>query len=131
MTIELRRVEFMPKTLEPNVLYVSERYCTAAHLCVCGCGEKIRTPLGPTEWSVHQGVRGPTLWPSVGSWQRPCRSHYLITNGVVSWASQWSEADVQAGRQREQLNREIYFNTKTSQRQRFSLWGWFKALFRN
>ncbi len=130
MKIEMRHVEFMPKILEPNLLYVSEKYSTAAHLCACGCGAKIRTPLGPTEWSVSQGARGPTLWPSVGSWQQPCRSHYVITNGEVTWASQWSAAQVQAGRQREHLSRESYFEAKANQRQRFSLWGWLKSLIR-
>ena len=74
MKFEMRSVEFMPKDLENGVLYVSQKYRTAAHLCACGCGEKIRTPLGPTEWSVEMGAAGPTLYPSVGSWQRPCRS---------------------------------------------------------
>ncbi|WP_367183026.1 DUF6527 family protein [Ferrovibrio sp.] len=117
----------MPKVLEPGVLYVSEKYSTAAHLCACGCGEKIRTPLGPTEWSVRDGSRGPSLWPSVGSWQRPCRSHYIIDNGDVHWSTQWSDAEVQAGRASEQARREAYFE---SCRPHFSFWRWLRNLFR-
>lgn len=49
MNIRLERVHFMPTALEPRVLYVSEEFGAAAHLCACGCGSKIRTPLGPTE----------------------------------------------------------------------------------
>lgn len=130
MRFELLRVDFMPKVVEPNVLYVSEKYRTAAHLCACGCGEKIRTPLGPTEWSITQGARGPSLWPSVGSWQRPCRSHYVISDGAVEWARQWSDLEVTAGRQYEQKKREVYFAAKTSTSWWTKLWGWLEGLFK-
>lgn len=43
----LERVGYMPKQLEPAVLYISQEFETAAHLCACGCGVKVRTPLGP------------------------------------------------------------------------------------
>jgi len=129
MRIDLRRVEFMPKDLEPGVLYVSDKYRTAAHLCACGCGEKIRTPLGPTEWSVTEGRGGPSVWPSIGSWQHPCRSHYIISDGVVHWAGQWSDAQVRAGRRREHLNREAHFAAQQRAGRRRSLWSWLKGLF--
>lgn len=129
MRIELQHVEFMPKVLEPNVLYVSEKYRTAAHLCACGCGDKIRTPLGPTEWSVVAGRRGPSLWPSVGSWQRPCRSHYVIRDGEIHWAGQWNDAEVQQGRLREHTAREAYFAARARSSYTRRLWAWLKALF--
>jgi len=129
MRIELRRVAFMPKELEPGVLYVSDKYRTAAHLCACGCGEKIRTPLGPTEWSVTEGRGGPSVWPSVGSWQRPCSSHYVIRDGEVHWAGQWSEAQVQAGQKREHDSRQAYFAAQARAGVRSSLWSWLKGLF--
>lgn len=131
MTIEMCRVEFMPKVLEPNILYVSEKYRTAAHLCACGCGDKIRTPLGPTEWSVASGRRGPSLWPSVGSWQRPCRSHYVIRDGEIHWAGQWSDTQVQKGRLREHLAREAYFATRARTSRIGKLWAWVRALFKS
>lgn len=129
MRIELQRVEFMPKELRSGVLYVSEKYSTAAHLCACGCGEKIRTPLGPTEWSVTEGRGGPSVWPSVGSWQRPCRSHYVIRDGVVSWADQWSETQVSAGKKREHLNRKAYFAAQKGAGGGRSVWLWLKGVF--
>ncbi|MCB2062084.1 MAG: hypothetical protein KDE25_01240 [Novosphingobium sp.] len=129
MTIELRHVEFMPKVLEPNVLYVSEKYRTAAHLCACGCGDKIRTPLGPTEWSFTTGRRGPSLWPSVGSWQRPCRSHYVIRNGEVHWANQWTDSEVRQGRLKEHAARKEYFAKRAPKSRVRRLWTWLKALF--
>ena len=48
----------MQKDLQPEVLYVSEQFGAAAHLCACGCGSKVRTPLGPTEWSVEETLEG-------------------------------------------------------------------------
>ena len=69
MKIELQRVQYMPKELKQGVLYVSEEFGAAAHLCACGCGSKIRTPLGPTEWAFEETDNGPTLCPSVGNWQ--------------------------------------------------------------
>ena len=42
----LQRVRFIPDALEPGVLYVAEKYKTVHHLCACGCGETISTPLG-------------------------------------------------------------------------------------
>lgn len=68
--ISLLRVEYIPKVLEPGVLYVAEKFDTAAHLCACGCGSKINTPLGPTEWSFKETVKGPSLYPSIGNCDR-------------------------------------------------------------
>jgi hypothetical protein len=109
MRFKLEHVHFMPRRLQPSVLYVSVEFSTAAHLCACGCGTKIRTPLGPTEWKVTESTKGPTLWPSVGNWQQPCRSHYVIKHGDVLWAGQWTEAQVAAGRAREDRRRQAYY----------------------
>ena len=68
----------MPKELASGILYVSEEFGTAAHLCPCGCGSKIRTPLGPADWGFVETEFGPTLDPSIGNWQRACQSHYWI-----------------------------------------------------
>jgi len=129
MRIELRHVEFMPKMLESGVLYVSEKYQTAAHLCACGCGEKIRTPLGPAEWAVTEDAAGPSLWPSVGSWQRPCRSHYVIYNGSVRWAGQWSNEGVLAGRDYETKQRHAYYASRAPKGLWVRFWTWLRTLF--
>src|SRR5262245_18694781 len=102
----------MPKELAPGVLYVSEEFGTAAHLCACGCGAKIRTPLGPTEWSVEDTRDGPSLYPSVGNWQQACQSHYWITRGRVVFAKKWTPEEVVAGRQHDEERRRIYFESR-------------------
>ena len=86
MNFEMQRVHYMPKELRPGVLYVSEEFDIAMHLCACGCGSKVKTPLGPTEWSVEETKSGPSLRPSVGNWQQACQSHYWINRGEVRWA---------------------------------------------
>ena len=121
--LELHRVEEMPAILELGHLYVSEAFGTAAHLCACGCGSKIRTPLGRTEWSVREGPRGASLWPSVGNWQKPCRSHYVIESGDVIWCEAWSEAAVLAGREAEIKRRATYYKELDRNHwSRFTLW---------
>lgn len=84
--LTLRRVHYMPEVLEPGVLYVSEEFDVAIHLCACSCGNKIVTPLGMGGWSFEMQGEEPTLRPSIGSWQIPCRSHYWITRGSIVWA---------------------------------------------
>ena len=131
MQIELRRVHYMPKELSQGVLYVSEQFGAAAHLCACGCSSKIRTPLGPTEWSVEETDEGPTLWPSIGNWQRDCQSHYLITRGEVMWAEPWTAEQIAEGRRREDKCRREYYDSlyrkpgTVVQR----LWHWIRNLF--
>lgn len=126
MKIELQRVHYMPKELKSGVLYVSEEFETAAHLCACGCGSKIRTPLGSTEWSLEETDRGPTLYPSVGNWQQACQSHYWISCGEIRWANKWSPEQVAAGRRGEEGRRRAYYTSLDSQSggilQRFLRW---------
>jgi hypothetical protein len=110
--IELRHVHYMPAVLELGVLYFSEEYGTAAHLCACGCGSKIRTPIGPTEWSIDRGQNGVSLSPSVGNWQRPCRSHYWILDGETVWSGPWTDKQIQVGRQREMTRRATYYSRR-------------------
>jgi hypothetical protein len=132
MRVVLKRVEYMPKALEPGILYVAEEFGAAAHLCPCGCGAKIRTPLGPTEWTLTETKQGPSLYPSVGNWQQECRSHYWIQRGRVVWAEQWSEWQILEGRRQEEERRETYFEERRPQRggifKRF--WHWLITPFR-
>lgn len=109
MRYKLQRVVEMPTSFDAGILYVSEEFETAAHLCACGCNSKVRTPLGPTEWTFTDDPDGPSLWPSIGNWQKPCRSHYWLHHGHVHWAEQWSEEKILAARRREQMRREDYY----------------------
>ena len=109
----LEEVEFMPTALESGILYASQRYQTAAHMCACGCGEKVRTQLGKLGWRLTKGRNGPTLHPSIGNWQKPCRSHYYIRNGQVLWHGNWTEHEVLKGRGAEEQRRDAYFRVQS------------------
>lgn len=132
MRIELQRVHYMPKELTPGVLYVSEEFGTAAHLCACGCGSKIRTPLGPTAWSLEETDGGPTLRPSVGNWQLPCQSHYIIYRGHIRWADKWTPEQIAAGRCGEERRRLDYFNALDRQSGGILIrfWRWIMGFFK-
>jgi hypothetical protein len=131
MRFEMRRVHYMPKDLKPGILYVSEEFEIAIHLCACGCGSKIKTPLGVTEWSVRETNSGPTLRPSVGNWQEACQSHYWISSGEVEWAAKWTPEEIAAGRRHEQERRHAHYNA--IERKRGGVvrrsWRWFVGLF--
>lgn len=88
-------VEFIPERLEEGMLYISERYQMAAHLCCCGCGQEVVTPLSPAEWSVKRHGGQVSLWPSIGNWSYPCRSHYVIRDSRVFEAAVMTERQIQ------------------------------------
>jgi len=107
--LDLQVVEYMPRELKPGILYISDEYDLACHMCPCGCGNKIVTPIGPTDWSFKLEKGKPTLYPSIGNWQIPCRSHYWIRQGIIEWSYQWSEKRIKAGREHEEKRRESYY----------------------
>jgi Family of unknown function (DUF6527) len=131
MKMELQKVHFMPKELKPGVLYVSDEFGIALHLCACGCGSKIRTPLGPTEWDVEETKGGPSLYPSVGNWQQACQSHYWIRHGEIIWAEEWTPEQIAAGRRHDEQRRRTYYDAldRKSRGKMRRFWHWLKGLF--
>ena len=127
-SITLRRVKYLPTELAPGILYVSEEFAVAGHLCACGCGNKVITPLGPSEWTFTERNQRPTLHPSVGNWQLPCRSHYVIAEGRIRWGEQWSDAQVAAGRRTEEQRREAYYASRAKRNFWQRLWNWVRKL---
>jgi hypothetical protein len=102
-------VEFVPDELKERTLYVSMKYKTVVHLCCCGCGRQVVTPLAPTAWKLTFDGVSISLWPSIGSWSLPCRSHYIIDRGKVVWAGQWPQEWIEAGRVAEARARDEYY----------------------
>ena len=103
-------VEFIPGELKEGTIYVSIRFGTASHLCCCGCGSKVVTPLRPTDWKLIFDGKTISLHPSIGNWSFECRSHYWIRNNRVQWATQWSKDEVDAGRAHDRFAKERYFD---------------------
>jgi hypothetical protein len=106
---EPRFVETMPKTLVEGALYVSMEYATAIHLCACGCGTKVVTPLSPTDWRLTYDGAGVTLHPSIGNWSFPCRSHYFIRGNLVRWSGDMDQGAVEAIRKRDRRAKAAQF----------------------
>nr|WP_293838392.1 DUF6527 family protein [uncultured Arsenicibacter sp.] len=95
-------VKFVPEILEEGVLYISVDYCTAIHNCVCGCGNRVVTPISPRGWELTFNGDVVSLSPSIGNWSFACRSHYWIRNSVIHWSDQWSDEEIKKGRLRDQ-----------------------------
>jgi hypothetical protein len=91
-------VEFIPDELEARTLYIAAKYRTVVHLCCCGCGRKVVTPLSPAAWKLTFDGVSITLSPSIGSWNLTCKSHYWIERNRVRWAGMWAPSQIEAGR---------------------------------
>lgn len=104
--IQAEFVEFIPERLESGRLYISHQFSTASHLCCCGCGLEVVTPLNPAKWYLIEANDTISLHPSVGNWSFPCQSHYWIIEGRVQWALAMSPVQIAAIRQRDQRDAE-------------------------
>ncbi len=102
-------VEFIPESPKEGTLYVSIRFATAVHTCACGCGQVVVTPIRPTDWSLTWNGETVTLYPSIGNWSFPCRSHYWIRESRVVWARRWSAKEIETERERQALERNSYY----------------------
>ena len=132
LTIQPRFLEFIPEELQPGVLYVSAHYKTALHLCCCGCGQEVVTPLNKAGWEVHCSYGKVTMWPSIGNWDYPCQSHYFIKNNQVVWAELMTKSEIRRVKQRDEHERIKYLGDVnaakvTSGELKFQEEGWRKV----
>jgi hypothetical protein len=102
-------VEYLPESMDPGKLYVSMSYATAAHQCCCGCGQEVVTPLTPTDWKLTFDGESISLHPSIGNWDFPCRSHYVIDRGRIMEADPWSDEQLAKERTRDQRAKASYY----------------------
>jgi hypothetical protein len=120
-TIKAEYVDAIPAAITDGVLYVSTEYGTAVHKCCCGCGQEVVTPLGPTDWSVTVDGGAVSVYPSIGNWSFPCKSHYWISCGHIRWAKQWSEAQIMYGRQRDRFRKQAQYGEQATGS---GFWAW-------
>lgn len=106
--LEPEFVETFPTPLSSGVLYVSIEFTTCAHLCACGCGEEVITPLSPARWSLTYDGRDVSLHPSVGNWALPCQSHYIVDRSRILWSVQFTKAQIVANRARDRRALDRY-----------------------
>jgi len=88
---KVRRVEEIPDTPEPFVLYLvgqNQFLWNASMICPCGCGELLQMslmPEGRPQWFVQFHRDGkislsPSIWRIVG-----CKSHFFFLKNKIRW----------------------------------------------
>jgi hypothetical protein len=102
-------VEYIPSTLADGVIYISIEFATAVHKCCCGCGQKVVTPLSPTDWKLIFDGETVTLDPSIGNWSLPCKSHYWVQRNAIRWSRKWTPAEIRATREHDALLKQQQF----------------------
>ena len=105
-----RFVEIIPDAVEDDVLYISLKYCTAIHKCVCGCGNEVVTPISPTDWKLIFDGKTVSLSPSIGNWSFNCQSHYWIKRNEIVYAREWDKEEIQFGRINDKKRKAKYYN---------------------
>ncbi len=104
-------VEYLPNETKEGILYVSIPFATVAHRCACGCGSEVVTPLGRTDWKLIFDGESVSLYPSIGSWNLPCRSHYWLRGNRVHWSPKWTKEEVESARAAQQYEKQQQFGT--------------------
>jgi hypothetical protein len=104
-------VRSFPDRLAGGTLYVSVDFGSCAHRCFCGCGQEVYTQLTPRDWMMIYDGETVTLDPSIGNWSFPCRSHYWLVRGNVSWAGQWSTKQIERGRALDRVRKERHYGS--------------------
>lgn len=115
--LEHKFLEYIPKELQEDTVYVSITFDTVVHKCCCGCGNKVVTPLSPRDWNITYDGESISLYPSIGNWSFPCQSHYWIKRGQVEWAGQWSKEEIEAGRRNDRLQKKEYYDKSIPEKQ--------------
>jgi len=86
--IFLEGEDFIPsyKEIKEREVWISEYWGCAVHRCLCGCGEKTVLPLNNTGWQlIKESGNRVSFTPSIGNYQIPCKSHYIITNNIANF----------------------------------------------
>lgn len=100
-TVSHAFVDLMPSEREEGIIYVSIKFSTAVHNCLCGCGMKVVTPIRRDKWVLTYDGEAISLSPSIGNWSFPCQSHYWIRNGQVIESGRMSREAIDNGRMRD------------------------------
>jgi len=77
--------------MDEGIIYISIEFGVTGHRCLCGCGELTILPINNVidgkdhGWKMTDKDGKLTFTPSVGNFQIPCKSHYIITNGIANF----------------------------------------------
>jgi len=89
MRFRYKLVDRIPMQMEEGVVYHTEEFELAGLLCACGCGHRI-TLIVPDSHEVWDDGGYATIQPSLGVFDAPCKSHYVIRAGKVQWLPAFS-----------------------------------------
>ena len=79
-------VESIPEKIEENIFYIAEQYKAVIHKCLCGCGERISTPINKDGWTLIKKTEDKiSLTPSIGNFYLPCKSHYIVSDNMANF----------------------------------------------
>lgn len=81
-------VEQMPDLYQQGKVYISEKFEVSKHLCLCGCENMTVMPLddGSKWWKLVKENNGTVSFiGSVGNYNFPCKSHYIITKNKANF----------------------------------------------
>ena len=88
-------VDSIPKKIEKNIFYISDKYKVITHSCLCGCGRNVSIFIDDG-WTYSINKKGQiTINPSIAT-GLDCGSHYWIENNQVSWSNPIDYEEVQA-----------------------------------
>lgn len=114
-------VTSFPEQMQPGVLYVSVTFSSAAHLCACGCGRQVITPLSPSHWVLtFDGTV--SMRPSIGNWASPCQSHYVISHGTIRWARGFTREEIERNRAEDDRELQAARHAQDGWRDRLRRW---------
>ena len=86
--------------MKDGVVYISEKYDVAIHMCACGCRNQTVMPINfigddgkktTYGWDytwVATDLVSVSFSPSIGNFAFPCKSHYFIRNNKIEWCEQ-------------------------------------------
>ncbi|MEU8452809.1 DUF6527 family protein [Streptomyces globisporus] len=112
--------------MDAGGLYISIPYRTCSHLCCCGCGHEIVTPLSPAQWSLTYDGENVSLTPSIGNWSLPCQSHYWIRASRVRWSRRYTPAEIDQNQERDRRLLAAHDREEQRPRRRASLRRYFR-----
>jgi hypothetical protein len=107
-TLKNEFAQSIPEKLMPGILYVSMERSVAIHLCACGCGNEVVTPLSPVDWQLTYDGKAISLSPSIGNWNFKCRSHYWIIDNKIKWSAGWSKKQIEESRNFHRETRKVF-----------------------
>ena len=89
-----------PATLIEGIVYHNEDFELATLLCACGCGHRI-TLMVPDSHEVFDHAGMATVRPSIGVFDAPCLSHFIISAGDVKMLEPFSARQASGVMQRQ------------------------------